>query len=198
MITGKSAFLTLGISLAMFSTSTLANQNTFTNSVYFGAGLAQTSLELNEQNIKANNLVATQADFKANQNGYTLFIGTNIDRHLALEIGYSSLGDIQLTHNNQTNELFSVDSIFLNTALSYPITKNTDIYAKLGISEWSIDSINSNFNDYGTGLNYGMGLDINLYDAKNRTLRLEWMHQEFDEIALSTSDTITASMVFNF
>jgi len=189
---------TLGIILTLCSVSTLAANNPFSSSIYFGAGLAQTSLELNEQNIKANNLVASQSEFKTNKNGYTLFFGTKIDSYMSLEMGYSSLGDVQVSQNNQTNELFSVDSVFINTSLSYPVTQNTDVYAKLGISEWSIESTNSNFNDYGTGLSYGLGLDINIYAAKNRTLRLEWMHQEFDEIALNTSDTITASMVFSF
>ena len=189
---------TLGIILAVCSASTLAANNPFSSSIYFGAGLAQTNLELNEKNIKANNLVPGQSEFKTNNNGYTVFLGTKIDDHMSLEMGYSSLGDVQVSQNNQTNELFSVDSLFINTSLSYPVTQNTDVYAKLGISEWSIESTNSNFNDYGTGLNYGLGLDINIYAAKNRTLRVEWIHQQFDEIALSTSDTITASMVFNF
>lgn len=186
------------MALVIFSTSTLAESTPFAQSIYFGAGVALTDIDINQQNLKAINSLPAQTGFDNQGGGYSIFLGTKLDRYLSLEMAYSELGDIQMTLNNQTTELFSVDAISVTSTLSYPLSQNTDIYAKLGVAEWNIENKNSFFKDSGTGLTYGMGLDINLYGSKNRSLRVEWTHQEFDEISINNSDTISASMVFNF
>ena len=186
------------IALVVFSTPTVAENTSFAQSIYFGVGVAQTDIDINQQNIKAINSLPAQTGFDNQGGSYSIFLGTKLDRYLSLEMAYSELGDIQMMQNNQTTELFSVDAISVTSALSYPLSQNTDIYAKLGVAEWKIENETSFFKDSGTGLTYGVGLDINLYNSKSRALRIDWMHQAFDEISINSSDTISLSMVFNF
>jgi len=186
------------IALAILSSSSYAQNTSFAQSIYFGAGVAQTDIDINQQNIKAINALPAQSAFDNQGGGYSVFLGTKLDRYLSLEMAYTSLGDIQMTLNEQTTELFSIDALNVTGILSYPLSQNTDVFAKLGVAEWKLENENSFFNESGTGLTYGLGFDINLYDSKSRALRVEWTHQEFDEISINNSDTITASMVFNF
>ena len=50
----------------------------------------------------------------------------------------------------------------------------------------------------GQGLLYGAGFDVNIYSSKERIMRIEWEHHEFDQITLNSADTISVSAIFNF
>ena len=50
----------------------------------------------------------------------------------------------------------------------------------------------------GEGFLYGAGVNINIYNNKDRMLRVEWEHHEFDNITLDNVDTVSVSAIFQF
>ncbi|VAW62219.1 hypothetical protein MNBD_GAMMA09-306 [hydrothermal vent metagenome] len=166
--------------------------------LYMGIGISQTKLQTNEQNIRAISGVTSESTLQNSETGYTVYMGINLDQYLSIEMGYIDFGNYSVQTSTQKNKLFSANSLHITSALNYPITDSLNIYAKAGFSSWRTLSTDILFETDGTGLVYGAGLDINLYNGNHRTLQLEWLHQEFDNITLSNSDSITASLVFSF
>ena len=174
-----------------------ADENPAQN-IYFGVGVSLTDLQLNEDNILANINLNGQYQFDNSSPAFKLFAGYRFDQYLAIEMDYTSFGNTAIDNGNQKTILFSADSLVISMALNYPVTQNIDLYGKLGVSAWIMDSSREILKTDGTGMAYGVGLDINLYGEKTRVMRVEWLEQSFDDVFLSQSSTLSASIVFRF
>jgi len=188
----------LALLLLITSISSQASAAHFKKKMYFGAGVSNTRLQINEQSIRSAGGVSAQSSLQNSQTGFSIFSGFRFDDYLSVELTYIDFGNYNTQTNGLKNELFSVDSLYLTSALNYPVSQNINSYIKLGFSEWQMDSKNLALQEDGTGLVYGAGVDINLYGSSRRTLKIEWLHQSFDDVFLSDSDSISASIVFSF
>ena len=177
--------------------STAFATNLINDRLYLGIGLVQSDLSVNKNNVNAN---FTNNNSSLNNNGFGLEVlaGYKIDEFLAFEIGYTDIGDINSTENTVSLNLFSVDSLYINAKFNHNLSNNIDAFAKLGVSMWEVYKDYDSTLESGEGLLYGAGLDINIYNNKDRVLRLEWEHHEFDNITLNDADTISASVIFHF
>ncbi len=185
--------------LILLITSThMVSANNFFEKIYLGVGVAQTELQTNKQTIKTISAQPSESILENSKTGYTVFMGAKLDQYLSIEMGYIDFGSFSAQDSTQKSKLFSANSLHITSALNYPLNGAWSIYAKAGFSNWQTLSTNKALENDGTGLIYGAGMDINLYNGNHRTLQIEWLHQEFDDIILSNSDSITASLVFSF
>lgn len=187
--------LTLACILVTSFTSVAQANNT---GFYFGAGVSQTNLEANQQNMSVAYGTDPDSSFETNGLGLSLIAGITLDEYLSFEVTYTGLGSIALDDGTTQQKMFDADLFNLAAVLSHPISDKVDIFGKLGVSYWStldedVDTLVS-----GSGIVYGAGFDINIYGNKNRTMRIEWQRQEFENITFESADTITASAIFKF
>lgn len=166
--------------------------------LYFGAGISNSDLQINQKNIIAANNLNPQSTFDNHDTGVEFILGVEVDEHLGFEIGYADLGSVALNDGTATRDYYTVDSLHVSALLGTAVTDNVDVFARLGISAWEIYDDQDDSVNIGDGLLYGLGTNINIYGMKDRVLRLEWKHHEFDDVTLTDSDTVTASVVFNF
>ena len=193
----KTTNIVLAAALLMSARSAFAEEKQRIG-FYFGAGLSQTSLVANQQNLAVAYSTNPQSTFETSGFGLELMGGIKIDQHLAFEIAYTDIGSIALDNGITQQKVFSADLINVSAVLSHPLTDDIDAFGKLGVSLWETYDNDLNTMDSGNGLLYGAGLDINVYGSDSRTLRIEWKHQEYDNIILSSADTVSISAVFNF
>ena len=165
--------------------------------IYFGIGLSQSTISQNQQNVAARIPGGDQLDFEADGFGIKLTAGVELDKHLGMEIQYSDIGSIAVTDGTITEQLYEAESLIINTVLRQTVSKNVNVFGKLGASLWRLTDDNSEDIDDGNGLFYGAGFDINVYGNKDRTLRVEWEHHEFNNIILDSVDTVSLSLMFN-
>jgi len=171
--------------------------NPITDKLYFGIGLVQSELSVNKNNVNAN-FTNNNSRLDSNGFGLELLAGYKVDDYLAFEIGYTDIGDVSSTNNSVSQNIFSVDSLYIDAKFNHNLTANIDAFAKLGVSMWEINSDVDSTLESGEGLLYGAGFDINLYNNKDRLLRVEWEHHEFDNITLNDADTVSVSAIFQF
>ncbi len=186
------------LSAALLITTNASAVNYLSDRIYAGIGLAQSDLQINNNNVAAVNNLGGQAKLESNGFGMDIFAGFRFDDHLALEMGYVDLGSANLDDGTTVQEFLEVDSVYLDAVLSHRVSSRIDIFAKAGVSAWSVDNVNTNESTDGEGIHYGAGLDVNLYGDKARALRVKWEHHEFDNVILEGTDSVSASMLFNF
>lgn len=166
---------------------------------YFGIGVNNSDFSINKQNAVTSNQLSNQSSFEdGSGGGLDIFAGIKLDEHLAVELGYSDIGSITINDGVSQTEFLSAESLYIDTVISKDLTSNIDMFVKMGISLWELRDANDRVTEDGTGINYGAGLDVNFYGNKERVMRIQWQHQEFDGITLEGADSISASMVFNF
>jgi hypothetical protein len=163
---------------------------------YFGVGLASTDLQTNEKNMSATYGDGSAADFDHNGTAFKLFVGYQVDPLLGLEAGLTSFGEIVMTDSQAKRNLFNADGVYIAATATRPVTKNINAQAKLGMFFWSLNDKHDKTLEDGQGLTYGVGLDINLYGGKERTLLVEWEHHNFSGVALEEADSIGVSLKF--
>lgn len=195
----KRLLLTLFLSASTLATSSAqASAGHFNDTLYFGAGISNTRLEINQPSIRAAGSLSPESSLQNNQSGLSVFAGARLDDYLSIELGFIDFGSYSTQTNNQKAELFSADSLYLTGSFNYPLNHSFNSYVKVGFSEWAMESKNTTLQADGTGIVYGAGIDINLYGSSSRTLKIEWLHQTFDDVFLTDSDSVSASIVFSF
>ncbi len=115
--------------------------------------------------------------------GYKFFLGAHINDRVGIELGIINLGEFKtgsLTNTVTGTELSAVGFI--------PIGSDGNIFAKLGLFSWNIDSSLGSLSSTadGTDLTIGLGFQYPIKD--NILIRLEY--QEFRDIN-DTNDNFT-------
>ena len=165
---------------------------------YVGVGITVPNLTLNETNLSSMYSGNATSTFDHSGNAFKLFGGYQIDPMLGIEVGITSFGEIVMDTDQTKSNLFMPETLYVVATATQPISKNIDVIGKLGMSFWSLYDNNDNTIESGQGLVYGVGLDINLYGSKKRSLLIEWEHYNFSGVALKEANTIGANIIFRF
>jgi len=166
--------------------------------LYFGLGVAQSDLQVNKQNVAALNNLSNQSSLEDNGFGMQTFLGIKFDEHVALELGYVDMGAVNLNDGTTVQEFMEAKSIYIDSVLSQRVTNWLDVFAKVGVSFWQAQDLSNNEKTDGDGMHYGAGFDIDLVGNRARVMRIKWEHHEFDNVILKSTDSISASLMFNF
>ena len=165
---------------------------------YFGAGLVQTNLSINQENVVSLNGLSGQADFENDGHSLKLLVGVDLDEHLSFELGLVDLGSVSLSDGVTTQKFISAESIYLDSILRQAIGDDVNVFALLGVTSWEVTNEFDETSTAGTGLHYGLGFDVNIYGSNNRVMRVLWDRHEFDQIILDEADSVSISVLFKF
>lgn len=166
--------------------------------LYLGLGVMQSDSDINQQNAKALNGVSVQSSLSNDGFGMNLYVGLKLDERLSLELGLVDMGSVQVDDNAVVQKLFSIETLYLDAVLAQRVSDSVNSFIKLGVADWMLYDANYGSIADGMGLHYGVGFDIDLYGGKERVLRVLWEHQQYDGRYLSGTDSISASLMFNF
>jgi len=175
-------------------------ENVINENVYIGIGLINSTLTVNEAALSSKYANGNDVFMGEEPGNIEIILGYKRDRHLNLEMGFAGLGVINTKVGEQTITVAEVETFFVNASLSTRLSEKFKFYGKLGVSSWDVYSGSDRAKsiDSGSGLLYGLGFDINLYDGDDQQLRLEWKHHDFDGLLLQQADQISVSMLINF
>jgi len=112
---------------------------------------------------------------------YKVFLGTHVNDSLGFEIGIINLGNFE-----RTGVTSKVGGTELSAVGSIPLGKDGNLFGKLGVFNWNIESkvgaITSNSD--GTDITIGLGVQLPIKD--NILIRIEY--QEFRDIDTADDD----------
>ena len=166
---------------------------------YFGLGIGESIQGLNKSNIASAFSAATPASsYNHDDFTFNIYGGYFLDRLLAVEFGFTELGNVIATTNGASSKLFNIYSIYIDTVMLHRYNKNAAIYAKVGAHFWDIGTSSGSSITNGTDLTLGAGIELNIYGGNNRVVRVEWVHYQFDKVYLDSSDTLTLNLVFKY
>ena len=204
---------TLGICVAIlgsalgFTSAALAQDS----GVYFGIGISHPSThiaDLTTENQPINNLInGSVINFSASHddssnNTWMIFGGYQLNKFLAAEILYSTLGEysreatasapigaLKKVHKYHTLDNLKLDGFGVSAVANLPITDRFAIFGKYGIFHWSgklshvtdflpssgiqLDSVSSEDKDSGNSPMFGIGARFKL--RHGISLLAEWM-----------------------
>jgi len=167
------------------------------NPWYFGLGIGSSFPGFNKSNI-ANSFSAATTSSSYNNDDFTFNIygGYFLDGLLAVEFGFTELGDAIATTNDTSSNLFKIYSIYVNSLMVHRYNKNAAIYTKVGAHFWDIGRNNGSSLTTGTDLLLGTGVELNIYSSDNRVVRVGWTRYLLDKVYLDATDTVTLDLVF--
>ncbi len=177
---------------------TASADNGFRERLYFGFGVTSSSLKLNDTNIASINNFNEAFALENNTLGGQAFLGLQFDQHVALEVGYTDIGTININDGNTIQNFMDVSSSYLDGVLTQSISDRFNLFAQAGISYWNTNNTLTDSAFEGTGVHYGAGMDINLFNNKDRMLRIKWENQTFDNVSIKSASSISASILFTF
>lgn len=134
-----------------------------------------------------------------------IFAGYNINEYFGVEFAWHNLGRFDATQTVIATgvEVASITAKFSGYTIAgvarYPINygyiKNLDIFAKVGAFIWEYDLenrvTNTEDNDDGTDIMFGLGLNYNVYGDID--LRLEW-----ERVSIDNTDNNILSFGFSY
>ncbi|KLV04229.1 membrane protein [Photobacterium aquae] len=132
------------------------------NPWYVGARVGGTSFSSLDGVIE--NVDAEKDDW-----GGGAFIGYNFTPWFALEGGYTYLGQLDFA-----NDGYEVQALDLVGKFTYEVSKEFDIYAKLGAAGFDVD--NGVINEDDTGVSGTAGVGLEYYFSNNLSARLEYQY----------------------
>ncbi|VAX01805.1 hypothetical protein MNBD_GAMMA22-154 [hydrothermal vent metagenome] len=135
---------------------------------YIGASIGDSNISVNNDNKPV---------------GYKLFLGTHVNDNVGIELGIINLGEFKT--GNLTNKVTGTE---LSAVGFIPVGADGDVFAKLGLFVWNIDSTLGSLSGTsdGTDITIGFGFQYPIKD--NILIRLEY--QEFRDID-DTNDNFT-------
>ncbi|MDG0996798.1 MAG: porin family protein [Gammaproteobacteria bacterium] len=138
---------------------------------------------------------AVQCDLK--ESSQKFFSGYEFNTFFSAEFGYMRYGGFELATNNESHLVTDIDSLFINSFLSYPVFEWVNVFGKLGLNRWSIkgDLFDKELssNDLGYGISYGLGMNFSL--SKSIGIRTEWERLFLDK---NESDSLMGSVILSF
>ena len=107
---------------------------------------------------------------------WKIFGGYDINRHFAVEIGYSDLGEVTELGVNTDAEAYEVSGL-----LKFPLNNQFSLFGLAGISNVKAQTSGplGRVSDDSTEFTYGLGAQMNL--SPNFGLRAQWQRYETDE-----------------
>jgi len=144
-------------------------------------------------------LITTKCD--DSDSAYKLFGGFRFGKFVALEAFYTDLGKISAT--TTTVEAEAEEHTFGAAVVGIlPVSKNFDLFAKLGVHRWDADgkgtgqnqfaTVRVNVDDSGTDIMGGLGMSYSFTDSF--AIRAEWENYE----AGDNYDMFSAGITFGF
>lgn len=138
---------------------------------YVGAGLGRS---------EARDFCSIGGACDSKDMSWNLFAGYQLNRHFAIEIGYSNLGEASssgFVGGVSTTVVTETTAFELVGVGSVPMTDNFSIYAKLGMFRYDSDGsatggLAGTSGDKGTEFTFGFGAEYAF--ARNFAARLEW------------------------
>jgi len=166
---------------------------------YVGVGISNTTLNINEANAMAKFPGNDEIFVGEDAVSLELLLGFKLDEYLSIEMGFVDLGTVTARNGVLTNKLLDVSSVFLDTSLEAKMSERVSLFGKIGVSLWNA-TYGSSYDSYedGTGVVYGVGVDLNLYGGDERKLRFEWKRHDFDELFLEKADSVSMMLMINF
>lgn len=180
--------------LALFSMPSLAAQQW-----YFGGGIGHTRFSLDQKSIANHFGLPDGSRYRQNSAGLTLTAGFQFDPILAVETDLVIPGEITATTADGSFKLFNISGMNIKAVLGKNIGGNSRVFGGLGAFLWDASEDNSGDRniDSGTGYSISAGLDYNLFGTSSRLLRLQWLHQSYNDVLLHASDTFSIGLVFD-
>jgi opacity protein-like surface antigen len=132
---------------------------------YIGLGIGQSYID--------------QPIFGETGNGFKIFGGANLNQYFALEASYVDIG-------YPTEDFFGLQTEYTGSQLNgwakgiLPVSKKFDLFAKVGIVNWSLDKTTTSFglpsqttSSSGTDLGWGLGAAYNFSNMWSAQLEYE-------------------------
>lgn len=117
---------------------------------------------------------------------YRVFGGYQVNKNLALELGYQELGDVSLNSLGLTATV-GAKTYDLSALAMLPVTDRISVYGRLGIYYADVDLTGNtpilNASTSGTDLVYGVGAQYNFSNGLG--IRAEW--QKYNNVPLPTA-----------
>ena len=182
----KNKIIALVISLIAIPTFAFAQKN----KVYVGAEYTHNKINTGITNVSSS--------LDEKDNGYSIFLGTEINKNLDIEISYNDFGKASISgvsgnqfRYNGTLYQFNQTASISEEATSYglalrpkiDISKNLDLVGILGVHRWDANldvvgtTTNGSASETGTDLFYGLGVKANF---DNLSVGLNYTEYKFD------------------
>ncbi|MFS2140243.1 OmpA family protein [Duganella sp. Dugasp56] len=109
---------------------------------YLGAGVGRSRATIDEQrltdSLKANGATVTAFSKDERDTGYKLFVGKQLNRYLAVELGYFDLGKFSFNSTTSGNGVFNGEAGFKGANLDllgqFPFTERLSLLGRVGMN----------------------------------------------------------------
>jgi OOP family OmpA-OmpF porin len=183
---------------------------------YAGATLGQTRATIDDASIirslTANGATLTGIRTDERDRGYTLFVGKQLNRYLALEAGYYDLGKFSVDASTSGNGAFRGEAGFkggnLDLVAQYPFTERFSVLGRAGVAYTRTSThftgnrlsavTNPNASEKKAGAKFGLGLEYKLSEAL--AMRAEATRFRVDDAVGNRGDVdlISLGLVYKF
>jgi len=145
------------------------------NGPYIGGNFGSVSVDLCKD---AWNLGIPNCDDE--DNGWKLYGGYAFNRNIAVEAGYAYLGEMS-AGGFGVNGSVELDGFMASLKGSLPLNESVSLFARVGAIAWDAEGGGalSGFDDDGTDLTYGVGVEFAL--TENFGLLGEWERFDIDD-----------------
>lgn len=139
---------------------------------YAGLGAGATSIDFCSQFIGL-----TTCDDQ--DTGLRFFVGHRVNPNVAVEIGFTDLGEITATGPGGTARISS-DGIQVAVRGIGPVSPQVNVFGKAGLFFWDAKATapGLSLTDNGTDITFGLGLGLSV--SRQAELRLEWERFDLD------------------
>lgn len=171
---------------------------------YGGMGLGQS-----KASGACGKLTGTGFSCEDSDTAVKVFGGYQMNRNLALELGYTDLGEMKATGNGIGNFGTSVSVSARGPELTgiglLPIGEQASLFGRAGVFAWRVEASDSrssagSTSASGTSLTYGLGVKVDF--TKGLMLRLEWQRYkdvgDESKTGQSDFDFIGVGLAFKF
>ncbi|MDB5959251.1 MAG: hypothetical protein JWP59_545 [Massilia sp.] len=183
---------------------------------YAGASLGQTRANIDEERIarslSANGATIASMRSDERDRGYSLFVGKQLNRYLALEMGYFDLGKFNVAATTSNNGNFRGEAGFrggnLDLVAQYPLTERFSLLGRAGVQYTRTNTrfegnrlaavTNPNPTEKKAGAKFGVGLEYKLSEAL--AVRGEVTRFRIDDAVGNRGDVdlLSLGMVYKF
>jgi OmpA-OmpF porin, OOP family len=162
------------------------------------------ALTLLSSSIQANPYISSSIgktdDGDLTSTSYSLAAGYKFNQQFALEASYEDLGSYsEDIYDDGDIANFNIDGLGLHLVGFMPIANNIDLFAKVGMVNWELESSYMGLNGSidGTDLSYGFGASYMLNDTSSLKLELDRISLDVDG-ETANLNTVSFGVTFSF